>query len=651
METITSKFEHFDVRSIRLLVSRLHNILRDNDSQSNIINRFDELTKLIFAKIVADKNQKNGTANPFLIFSNAVNTKAIRDYYHVLAMQYSNLIPIRFSELSCSDQAISECVLALQSFNFSSTQFDMKGIAYEEVIRNTFDKGDHQQFFTPPHIVEFVVSICKPYIKGDVCDPASGTGGFLSSIARHQLNYSSLTSIEIDERLSWISGINMLLHEAENIRRIFLPDGGTLGENVKDYFSSFDTIITNPPFGSDFTDSKVLKTMKLGEGKSSRRRGILFIERCYELLRENGTLAIIVEEGVLNQTQSTDVRRFITEKFDIKVVVNLPDTAFMPYATVNTSILVLSKKKKSTNNNQKIFFAKAETVGRKTSGDDDIQYNHDGKSYLNSDLPKILSAWNTYVEEGIIIENENIYVNNIKIDTTIENNGYRIDFQYHHPSRKTSKELIYNCVYPVKRLQDICTERNVSIVPYKDLAGTIIRYTGLANIEPNTGYVEQIPTPADSIKSSVKLYKPGDIIFAKMRPNLRKVALMNFAESGYVSSECSVFCVRKNADKTPVIDALLLSILLRSDFVYGQIMHLVTGIGRPRINSRDINQIIIPIPPKEIQYKIYEELLTQQQKAEKLKLKAERLKEMSQDIMKSSLQNLVTYFIGDNNDN
>ncbi|MFM6158711.1 MAG: restriction endonuclease subunit S, partial [Sphaerospermopsis kisseleviana] len=87
-----------------------------------------------------------------------------------------------------------------------------------------------------------------------------------------------------------------------------------------------------------------------------------------------------------------------------------------------------------------------------------------------------------------------------------------------------------------------------------------------------------------------------------------------------------------------------------SDFVYGQIMHLVTGIGRPRINSRDINQIIIPIPPKKIQHKIYQNLLNQRQKAERLKLEAQSLLEKSQNIIDFSVQELVTCFIGDNHE-
>lgn len=646
LETISlSQPEILDLRSIRLLVSRLHDILRDNDSQSNIINRFDEITKLIFAKLMSDKSQGSETAALFSPIEMAISPCVVRKYYQNLANQYSNLIPKRFSQLDCSDDAIVKCVAALQASNFASTQFDVKGLAYEEFIRNTFDKRDHQQFFTPPHIVDFIVSACQPYIGGDICDPASGTGGFLSRIARHQINYSSLTSIEIDERLSWVSGINMLLHEAKNIKTFFWPNGGTLSDEASQFFSSFDAIITNPPFGSDFTDLNLLETFKLGKGRASRRRGILFIERCHALLRDRGTLAIIIDEGVLNLSHATDVRQFIIKNFDLKAVISLPETAFMPYATVNASILIMSKKT-SDCSNCSVFFAKADKVGRKPSGDEDIGYTSEGRNYLNSDLPSILKAWQIYLKYSQTKESETIYVSDLVANINQGNNGYRIDFQYHHPARSKSQALIANCIYPLKRLGEICRERNVSVIPDKELNGTIIRYTGLANIEANTGLSEQVITPADSLKSAVKKYYSGDIVFAKMRPNLRKVALMSFAEPGFVSSECSVLVVNKEPDGTPVIDPLLLSVLLRSDFVYGQIMPLVTGIGRPRISSKELLQVTIPLPPRDVQDEIRFQYLVRYQKAENIKSDAENLLNRSQLIFTSSVQKVISSFAG-----
>ena len=36
-------------------------------------------------------------------------------------------------------------------------QCEIKGLAYEDTIRGTFDKSDNQQYFTPYQIVDFMV--------------------------------------------------------------------------------------------------------------------------------------------------------------------------------------------------------------------------------------------------------------------------------------------------------------------------------------------------------------------------------------------------------------------------------------------------------------------------------------------------------------
>jgi type I restriction enzyme M protein len=633
-----------DVRGVRKLISRLHSAIRNTDSQSNIITRFDELTKLLFAKVLSDKANSSQSDSPFTISKAPPKPKEVRRYYKELAEQYKYIIPDRFAMLECSDQAIVECVTILRPFNFAQSKFDIKGLAYEEIIRNTFDKGDHQQFFTPPHIVDFMVSMLAPFIHGDVCDPASGTGGFLVDMARKKLTYRSLTSIEIDERLSWVSGINLVLHDAKNINTIFLPNGGTLGQDVKAYFNSFNTIITNPPFGSDLTDKAALDTMTLGIGRASRRRGILFLERCHSMLRENGTLAIILDEGVLNLSHALDVREYLTAHFDLKAVISLPETAFMPYANVNASILVLQKRT-STDNKTAVFFAKAENVGRKPNGDEDIRYERDGRSYIYSDFPSILARWRQHLKGERISKEENTYVGDVAANFAEEENGHRIDFQYHHPSRWASKALIARCKYPLQSIGELCHHKTITLVPATELTDTVIPYTGLANIEPYTGKAEQVATPANSLKSAVKIYEPGDILFAKMRPNLRKVALINFGEPGYASSECAVLTVKQDQAGDYIIDPLLLSVLLRTDLVFGQILHLIAGIGRPRISGRELMQVMIPVPSKKEQEKIKVVYLSAQKTAEDLRVEVEKLRAKSQTLLVDSMQKVVSDFV------
>ena len=54
----------------------------------------------------------------------------------------------------------------------------MKGIAFEKFLGRTF-RGEIGQFFTPREVVRFMVEMAEPRFGDKICDPASGSGGFL----------------------------------------------------------------------------------------------------------------------------------------------------------------------------------------------------------------------------------------------------------------------------------------------------------------------------------------------------------------------------------------------------------------------------------------------------------------------------------------
>ena len=410
-----------------------------------------------------------------------------------------------------------------------------------------------------------------------------------------------MTGFEIDERLSWVTGLNLYLHGGHDIRSVCLPGGGTLGQGAETHFSSFDLILTNPPFGSDYSNCDDLDRLTLGKGKASRRRGILFIERCGQLLRPGGRMGIIIDEGVLNLPHAEDVRTYLLQHFTIDAIISLPETAFMPYANVNASILFLQKRRVQGKN--LVFFARVQRAGRKANGDDDLLFEANGSVKLNSDLPKILTAWSTGSDLGTS-HDEGYYRADILEHFDGSRDGLRLDFRFHHPSRDDSVRKLEASQWPLHLLSDLCEERNISVIPSKELADTNILYTGLAHIQSASGIAHQEPTPANSLKSAVKQYEPQDIVFARMRPNLRKVALMDFSEGGYVSPECVVFKPRRDREGRCIIDPLVLSVALRSDLVFGQITHLIAGIGRPRINVRDLRRVRVPVPPADVQTEI-----------------------------------------------
>lgn len=633
-----------DVRATRTLISRLHNTLRDHDSHSNIIERFDELTKLLFLKLFLEEDASSDVLARRPQETDGSYAKRIRAGYAQAARQCAHIVPSTFSSLDAKDSAVCECATALSQVSFRGVGFDLKGLAYEEVIKNTFDKSDNQQFFTPPPIVKFMVDMMSKHLRGDICDPAAGTGGFLVEIQKSGIAYSSLTAFEIDERLAWVGGMNLFSHGAKKAVAHWLPNGGTLGHDAEEFFQSFDAIITNPPFGSDFTDAETLSTYQLGKGRANRRRGILFLERCQQLLRPGGMLGFIIDEGVLNLPSAEDVRCFIKDNFTIHGIVSLPESTFMPYATVNASILFLQRPRRKKPEQIKTFFARAEKVGRKGNGDDDFVYDETGAGRLNSDLPSIVTLYRSFQQTGNMPTSELAYVADVIEHFNEEADGLRLDFRYHHPSRKYSRAQLARAQGRLMQLSDICRERSETLIPSTDLADQIILYTSLAHIESGSGVVHQIPTPANSLKSAVKRYEPGDIIFAKMRPNLRKTALMDFQEGGYVSAECIVFTV-KERDGHPIIDPLLLSILLRSDLVYGQIMHLIAGIGRPRLSAADLRRVLIPSANHAAQQNWRSRYVSDVAAAKRLKEKADELFTDAANMERAAVERLAKEFI------
>lgn len=631
-----------DLRGVKRIVARLHAILRDTDGDSNIIQRFDELTKLLFLKLIAERQDHS------IFEENCGETceeyiQRIRDTYHGQANRYPDIISKRFAELACSDSAIRQCGTALAAISFVAANFDVKGVAYEEVIRNTFDKSDNQQFLTPHQVVSFMVSMLYPFLKGIIGDPACGTAGFLAEVKRSGIEFKKLIGLEIDERLSWVSGINLLIHGAKHFQIKCLGEGGTLGPRAKPYIGKINAILTNPPFGSDFSDVDALQELLLGKGKTSRRRGILFIERCWSLLKDGGIVGIVIDEGVLNLPSATDVRQFILDHFDIMAIVSLPETAFMPYANVNASILFL-KKSTALGRSTEVFFGKADNIGRKGNGDDDVIYDESGNERPNSDLPEILEQWQRKLSDRSVTTTEQIFVANVS-ENLKDDGSLRLDFRYHHPSRNRSKELLSKARHRLYSLTDLCEERNESMIPSSDMSEQVIVYTGLANIEPKNGIAHQVLTPAASLKSAVRRYETNDIVFARMRPNLRKVALMAFAEGGYVSPECAVLTVRKGNNGQPLIKPEVLAAILRSDLVFGQIMHLIAGIGRPRLNTTDLRKVLIPLPPYALQSEGKHEFEGRLSSARELRAKANALLQEAETLEITAVEELAKKMI------
>lgn len=632
-----------DGSSLKNAVRNMSKAFRDSQGGS-LLERFEEISKLLFCKLY-DEQHNHGLA--FGSFSRLFELDKIYESLVSLFAQAKKAHPNVFVNgraALCDDKkAIAQVALILQRYQLSNIRTDIKGKVYEELVKNTFDKSENQQFFTPRHLVNFLIELLDPQPDQSICDPACGSGGFLIAALEHlqrQHPHLDLTSYcrrhmlgaEIDSRMVWIAQMNLIMHGGHHDAIRYLPGGGSLSRTPEVQTAlpeaSFDLIITNPPFGSDFDQKRDLEQFELGHGKKSRRRGILFLEKCLRLLKPGGRLAIVLEESILNNGSGEDVRRLLLRQGVVENIISLPDTTFMPYATVKTSVLIVRKKRSADETQPGILMCNIEQVGFGPNGDPLYSNERDakGKLMLLSDLPEAFTVWKEFQSKGRLMHpTERYFVSNASIRELEQ----RLDTLFHHPAKESAQQLLAKAKYPLHRIGEVVTMLNQMVVPQYDYPDEMVRYIGLANIRPHEGSYFVSEVLGEKLKSAVKRFEPESVIFAKLRPELRKVVFIpSDEEAGFASSECFIF------KATPRILPTYLALMLRSDLIYGQIIFQVTGLGRPRIGRTELLSAKIPLPPLDKQRELVKALEASESNKLALLEKSTLLREQANELMR-----------------
>lgn len=638
---------------LRRLVQSLHRGLRDNDGNSSIVERFDELAKLIVVKVECERSPELAAIAKFAeCDTDHAIAERVRQAFEKIVGAEPDLFPPRFRRISLGDRALAEAWKMLSAVTLGAHGVDLKGLLFEEIVRDTFEKGDNQQFFTPTSIVEFMVDFVAEWIQGDVADPACGTGGFLICAAtrlrdvRENRQPTRLWGLEVDARLAWASGVNLHLHDSPAFKVSQLDGSGSLSPEVCRRIPPLDLILTNPPFGSDLTDTAALESLELGAGRRARRRGVLFIEQCLKLLKPGGIAAMIIDDGVLNAPTNADTRAHLLSRSDLFAVVSLPEVAFMPYASVKASILFLQKHGGASPrvaSAKGTYFAAAEQVGRKPSGDPLYRFNRVTRRLeLDSDLPDILRAWREHaVHSQVAFWSRLPDVQDVEFSRAL----HRLDQAFHHPSRARATRMLHTSPHPLFAIGELCLLRSETIIPAEQCANDEITYVGLANIESHTGVISPTVVPGSTLKSSVKRFECGDVLFAKMRPELRKVACVAAdVPEGFCSAECLVLIPKDRGHHFMLPD--LLAQLLRSDLVYGQLVHQVMGIGRPRLRPADVMSVRVPLPPLEEQQVLLVSLNQAEAASRALMLESERACAKAAQIRIDAVAAMTAHLLG-----
>ena len=392
--------------------------------------------------------------------------------------------------IDLTDKGLAFIAGELAKYSFLDATVDVKGLAYETIVSNTL-KQEAGQFFTPRNIVRAMVEMLNPNENTRVLDPACGSGGFLVMVLDHvrkkiaaemypeldevlitekynsyevnervrQYAENSIFGFDFDPDLKKAARMNMVMagdghanifhvnslaypnwehpQEIEKIKQAIEKSLNTMKDITNNYTpdarGKFDMVFTNPPFGTKVkVDKEIAERYHLS--KYSDAPEVLFIEACYDFLKEGGKMAIVLPDGILGNPNTLPVREWILDKFKILASVDLAVEAFLPQVGVQASLLFLEKKTENQRNlvhdggeDYEVFMAIAEKLGKDRRGvpiyvrDEDgaeilfetekkyLAYNIKGNSYVKSrkekikmlddDLPKITSEYLKFAQK------------------------------------------------------------------------------------------------------------------------------------------------------------------------------------------------------------------------------------------------------------
>lgn len=653
------------------------------------VDVFEEVFKLIYTKLY-DEMMSGRDKSRFLEFWNyGESDKQFKDTIQALFDKAKKKWQGVFADddkIKLMPSHLAICVSSLQNVKLFNSNLDIIDDAFEYLMSKK-KKGDKSQFFTPRYVIDMCVRMLNPKINETMVDTAAGSCGFpvhtmfyvwknilksknlpqshLFSLERKPIECEeyvgrNIFAIDFDEDVVRIArtlnliagdGKTNVLHfnntlDYERWNEIMDEDWREkynegwqklrklcTVKNDNSHFN-FDILMANPPFSGEIKDSRIITKYELGKNNGKFqpkvKSVILFIERNLNFLKSGGRMAIILPQGILNNSSDKYIRDFIAERCRILAVVGLHGNVFKPHTSTKTSVLFVQKwdeKLCPRRDNYPIFFATMrepskdnsgekilETDGEKLLRDDHNHtivkhdlFNHDGKtrdgiaeafiefakreglsffeqSSFDADKYKILSEELEFTEKNLSWIRKN-------------NPDFRLDAEPYRKNKIKSSDMEYELLKDLVIINPSKSEVQktkiiVSFIPMTYLgAGLILNQEEVLYSDYSKGYT---------------YFAENDIIIAKITPCMEhgKCAIARNLKNkiGLGSTEYNVFRVNNDLINTEYLFAYL-----NRDEIRNKAKDNFVGTsGRQRVDILFYLNLKIPIPSKDFQSVIKE---------------------------------------------
>jgi type I restriction enzyme M protein len=412
------------------------------------VDPFEEIFKLIYAKLYDEWRGINDPSYQLGFFVGDRSPEQVkRAVTNLLAGAKRTWAGVfePTDEIELRDDHLKVCVSFLEKIKLFNSNLRIIDEAFEYLIPQVSKKKEGQ-FFTPRPVEDLIAKMLNPKADEFVIDPACGSAGFLlhsvmqvsgGIINGRQLlprsqNFAQNNIYGIDfakKAVKIAKAINLIVGDGKShvykdnslaphtwsddtksgLRSRLLrfpsdPEKDRENQN-KFLFFDFDVLMTNPPFAGTVTERDVLRPYSLAEkdGRWIDRIGrhILFLERSLQFIRPGGRMAIVLPQGLLNNTNAEYIRRFVIDEARILAVIGLHGNTFKPHTGTKTSVLLLQKYTNEEKENIQLVRTKyegkwEEFLGRLKERYGDLSW---GSPVNEEEIPEELNSFlETYFE-------------------------------------------------------------------------------------------------------------------------------------------------------------------------------------------------------------------------------------------------------------
>lgn len=332
-----------------------HNEMRNTDGLQPS-EALDELLKYIFFKTIDE--DCDDPVDQIELFASPEKRSSVTREMRLRLDRYSDQFcqssgeNLMIGSFNLSDACLINVHEVMGSHKLSSLSGDVRSAALRSFMGPDVRKG-LGIFLTPDELVNEIIDALEIFPHARLADPACGSGTFLMAAAdkaAKNQHVVELFGIDKNPRMLLMSRLNL---SARSTSGVHLRVSDTLRPMEHSAWlpdASVDVIVTNPPFGVKinsqtreaagflFPHSGVTSIWKQQPSE------ILFVERCLQLLKPGGYLAVVLPRSVINNESTAGARQAMARQAGIHAIITLPPETFAATGTMTNTVVLVAQK-------------------------------------------------------------------------------------------------------------------------------------------------------------------------------------------------------------------------------------------------------------------------------------------------------------------